>query len=128
MTSLESGRAVIFDKDGTLIDSEPHWRFAFKTILTRYEVEWSDELQRILHGMGGISEYLIDRFKLKVEVQEFRGVVGGFYEKSTSNGLTLMPGAREAVEKLAANSRLAIASSSQTEKIKLEMKRFGLNE
>ncbi len=35
--------AVLWDMDGTLIDSEPYWIAAEKALATRYGVEWTDE-------------------------------------------------------------------------------------
>jgi mannitol-1-/sugar-/sorbitol-6-/2-deoxyglucose-6-phosphatase len=37
-------KAVIFDMDGVIIDSEPFWRNAYKTVFPRYKVPVSDEM------------------------------------------------------------------------------------
>lgn len=42
--------AVLFDMDGTIIDSEPHWMAAEKRLAARYGVTWTDEDAKMLVG------------------------------------------------------------------------------
>lgn len=43
-------KAVIFDMDGLLIDSEPHWRKSHQTVLARYGHEVTEDDVRVAAG------------------------------------------------------------------------------
>ncbi|MDI9916779.1 HAD family phosphatase [Rhodococcus sp. IEGM 1379] len=43
-------QAVFWDMDGTLVDTEPSWHAAERALLSRYNVEWSDEQALALVG------------------------------------------------------------------------------
>lgn len=47
-----SPAAVLFDLDGTLVDTEPVWDAAERAVVDRYQGRWSDELRQDLVGIG----------------------------------------------------------------------------
>jgi beta-phosphoglucomutase family hydrolase len=53
-------RAVIFDLDGTLIDSEPNYYLADKALLARYGIDFSEEDKR--HYIGGSNMDMMNDF------------------------------------------------------------------
>lgn len=54
--------AVLFDMDGLLIDSEPYWKIAEKTIFGKLGLELSDELLRQVMGFR-LSEVVLHWYK-----------------------------------------------------------------
>lgn len=69
-------KAIIFDLDGTIIDTEHIWRDATYEVMRRREIEVTPELQQKLGTiMAGVGlkkgcEYLIQMFSLKDTVEE----------------------------------------------------------
>lgn len=47
---IKSSKAVIFDMDGLLIDSEPYWKMAEKEVFGRHGLDLTDELLRQVMG------------------------------------------------------------------------------
>lgn len=56
-------QAVLFDMDGTLIDTEPLWQAAEEHMMAGYGIEWTDEDQRHCHGGAAerVTNYMADR-------------------------------------------------------------------
>jgi HAD superfamily hydrolase (TIGR01509 family) len=107
-------RAVVFDLDGVLIQSEEVW----DSVRERYTRErggrYDEEIQRAMMGMSSTewSRYLHDVAGIPDEPEEINAEVVrrmlGAYEAE----LPLIDGAQEAVRRLAGEFRLAVASSS----------------
>jgi HAD superfamily hydrolase (TIGR01509 family) len=107
-------RAVVFDLDGVLIQSEEVW----DSVRERYTRErggrYDEEIQRAMMGMSSTewSRYLHDVAGIPDEPEEINVEVVrrmlGAYEAE----LPLIDGAQEAVRRLAGEFRLAVASSS----------------
>lgn len=46
----ELPRAVLWDMDGTLVDTEPYWFLAQRELLGRYSIAWTQEQAHALVG------------------------------------------------------------------------------
>ena len=71
---LQDKKAVIFDLDGTLVDSMWMWKSIDIEFLGRYGYECPDDLQRAIEGMS-FSEtavYFKDRFHLPMELDAIK--------------------------------------------------------
>jgi phosphoglycolate phosphatase len=95
-------RAVLFDLDGTLIDQFDAIHLAFsKTLVSMgFDAPTYDQVKR---AVGGATEStmikLIGQERAKEATQKHRSI----FEKDMFNGLKLLPGVTEGIEKLKAN-------------------------
>ena len=120
--------AVIFDLDGVLIDSEQVWDDARREFVTEQGGRWHERAQRDMMGMSSTewSRYVNRELGVELPPQEISEQVvarlAGLYRER----LPLLPGAREAVERLAKRWPLGLASSSNRELIDLVLESSGL--
>ena len=119
--------AVIFDLDGVLLDSEAAWRDAKRDVVGEWGGVWKDEASRAMLGMSAPEwsvymrdELRVDRDPGEIDAEVVRRLLEGYRER-----LPLLPGAREAVERLAARWPLGLASSSNLEVIEVVMQSGG---
>jgi HAD superfamily hydrolase (TIGR01509 family) len=120
--------AVIFDLDGVLLDSEAAWDSARRELVRERGGTWTDSATREMLGMSSPewSRYVAEELGVDLEPeaisdQVVQRVLAGYRE-----ALPLLPGAAEAVERLAARWPLGLASSSNREAIDLVLGQAGL--
>lgn len=67
-------KAIIFDLDGTLVDSMWIWKQIDIDFLTKHGYELPDDLQKSIEGMSftETAEYFIKRFNLKMSLEEIK--------------------------------------------------------
>jgi HAD superfamily hydrolase (TIGR01509 family) len=113
--------AVIFDLDGVLIDSEPAWAEARRELVLERGGRWHDHTQQDMMGMSSVewSRYMHDQLGADMPPHDISAEVVRRLALLYRERLPLLPGAREAVERLAARWPLALASSSNRELIDL---------
>jgi HAD superfamily hydrolase (TIGR01509 family) len=119
--------AVIFDLDGVLVDSEVAWRDAKLEVVEEWGGVWKDEASRAMLGMSAPewSVYMRDDLQVDRDPREIDAEVVKRLLEGYRKGLPLLPGAREAVERLAARWPLGLASSSNLEVIEVVMESGG---
>lgn len=124
--------AVIFDMDGTLVDSERVSQEAWKRAARDLGIELPGELIHSFIGrtapsvhvlmvehLGGDDELAKECFRLHLV----------HFDQICETDLTLMPGAREALDELhAAGYPLALATSTYRSKAIPRLDRFGLRD
>jgi len=115
--------AVIFDLDGVLLDSESAWLAAKRAVSDEWGGTWKEEASRAMLGMSAPEwsaymrdELSIERAAEEIDAEVVRLLLEGYHER-----LPLLPGAVEAVERLAARWPLGLASSSNLEVIEVVM-------
>ena len=113
--------AVIFDLDGVLIESESVWNEARRAVALEHGGHWSDGAPRAMMGMSSTewSRYMHDELGVDLAAPEISSAVVARLQESYRRTLPLLPGAREAVERLAARWPLGLASSANREIIEL---------
>jgi len=120
--------AVVFDLDGILIDSEHVWDEVRQQLADERGGRWNENASRDMMGMSSIewSRYMRDVVGLSEEPEEISAEVVRRLEDRYRRELPLIPGAEQAVERLAARWPLALASSSNRELIDLVLESSGL--
>ena len=106
--------AVIFDLDGVLIDSEPVWEQVRRQYVAAHGGRWLPDSQQRLMGMSTPewSTYLATELGVHVPPARIAyEVVEGVAQRYETD-LPLMPGAVEAVHRLANRWPLGLASSA----------------
>jgi HAD superfamily hydrolase (TIGR01509 family) len=120
--------AVVFDLDGVLLDSEQLWDEAREQLARERGGRWHEKAQRDMMGMSSLewSRYMHDVIGLPEPPEEISREVVERMAKLYREHLPVIPGAREAVERLAARWPLALASSSNRELIDLALELLGV--
>jgi HAD superfamily hydrolase (TIGR01509 family) len=120
--------AVIFDLDGVLIDSEEVWDEARREFVADQGGRWHDDAQRDMMGMSSPewSGYVRDKLGVDLSPEQISEEVVARLSGLYRARLPLLPGAREAVERLAREWPLGLASSSNRELIDLVLDVAGL--
>jgi HAD superfamily hydrolase (TIGR01509 family) len=113
--------AVVFDLDGVLVQSEEVWDEARRDLVRATGGQWTDDATREMMGMSSNewSRYLHERLGVPLEPAEINARVLAEVEERYRADLPWIPGAREAVRRIAARWPLALATSSNREIIDL---------
>ena len=106
--------AVVFDLDGVLIDSEPVWEQVRRQVVAEHGGHWAADAQRRLMGMSTAewARYLSEDLGVGLPPETVASLVIDRMTARYTERLPLMPGAAEAVRRLAARWPLGLASSS----------------
>ena len=115
--------AVIFDLDGVLLDSEQVWDEAREQLAKERGGRWHENAQRDMMGMSSPewARYMHDVIGLPEPPEEISREVVERMMRLYREHLPVVPGARDAVERLAARWPLGLASSSNRELIDLAL-------
>jgi HAD superfamily hydrolase (TIGR01509 family) len=107
-------KAVVFDMDGVLIDSEPVWERVRRNFVATRGGQWRDDAQDRLMGMSTAewSAYLSEDFGLRLAAPQVAELVIAAMAAEYRAHLPLLPGAAGAVRDLSARWPLAVASSA----------------
>jgi HAD superfamily hydrolase (TIGR01509 family) len=106
--------AVVFDLDGVLVDSETIWDDARREVVARHHGTWKADATRAMMGMSSTEwgAYLHDELGVDVPVEQIVTEVAAAVDAQYQAHLPLLPGAKDAVERLARVWPLGLASSS----------------
>ena len=120
--------AVVFDLDGVLLDSEQVWDDAREQLARERGGRWHPEAQREMMGMSSNewSRYMHETIGLPEPPEEINREVVERLSATYRDHLPALPGAKEAVERLAARWPLGLASSSNRELIDLALELLGV--
>jgi HAD superfamily hydrolase (TIGR01509 family) len=119
--SVGALEAVVFDMDGVLVDSEEIWDEARRAMALERGLAWPESAQHDMMGMSSPewSRYMHERVGLAETPEEISAEVVRRLEDLYWQHLPLLEGAVEAVERMAGNFRLGLASSSNRPIIEL---------
>jgi HAD superfamily hydrolase (TIGR01509 family) len=121
-------RAVVFDLDGVLIDSEPVWEQVRRGLVAERGGHWAADAQRRLMGMSTPewARYLSEDLGVGLPPEQVAELVIDRMAARYTEHVPLMAGAIEAVRRLAARWPLGLASSSPPRLIQTVLQSAGL--
>ncbi|MDD5935081.1 MAG: HAD family phosphatase [Clostridiales bacterium] len=115
---LEGIKAVIFDLDGTLIDSMWMWKAIDIEYLGRYGYECPETLQREIEGMSftETANFFKERFHLPDPIQKIKDDWNAMAFDKYKNEVTMKPGMLELLKELRKKGiKTGIATSNSKE-------------
>jgi HAD superfamily hydrolase (TIGR01509 family) len=122
--------AVVFDLDGVLIDSEPVWERVRRGLVAERGGHWAPDAQRRLMGMSTQewARYLSEDLGVGLPPDQVAAEVVDRMTDSYRERIPFLPGAVEAVDRLAARWSLGLASSAPAVLIETVLKTAGLRD
>lgn len=119
---------IVFDLDGVLVDSEQVWDQSRKDVVASHGGTWTDSATTDMLGMSSKEwpVYLIEQLGVPLSVDEINDAVVAAMLREYRRELPLLPGAREAVERLSEHYTLGLASSSNRPVIDLVLAEMGV--
>ncbi len=123
-------KAVIFDMDGVLVDSEVYWDKSRVEFAQDRGKVWTDEFQRLAMGQSTVGWAKVMKDKLELDetiddiITEMKKRVIAHYEER----MPTRPGAIESVKHMKEHYRVGLASGSPTEIIKAVLRITGLDQ
>jgi HAD superfamily hydrolase (TIGR01509 family) len=109
-----NGQWVIFDLDGTLIESEQIWRDVRRDFVIQHGGRWHDGAQATMIGMRTAewAQYIHDDLGVPLEPKTIvEDVVRGVIAR-LSGGIPVLPGAEAALERLSGAFTVGLATSA----------------
>lgn len=124
-------KGMIFDLDGTLLDSMGVWESVDRTFFARREIPYPEDYGMAVAGMDfrGTAVYTIDRFGLQNKPEELMAEWNLLAEEAYRTVVPLKPGARELLTALRAEGvRLGIATASNPLLLQAALEQHGLTD
>jgi HAD superfamily hydrolase (TIGR01509 family) len=120
--------AVVFDLDGVVVDSEQVWDDVREALVRERGGSWHERAQADMMGMSSVewSAYMHDELGLAEPADEINDEVVRRMLERYRTDLPLLPGAVEAVQRLATQYPLAVASSSNRPLIEAVLEAAGI--
>ena len=123
--------AVVFDMDGILIESEPIWDIVRRRLASEDGLSWPDSSTPIMMGLSTRewAEHMTNVVGFSGSWEDVaQRTIDGVAGEYASGGLPILPGAVEAVRRMAGLAPTAIASSSPRRLIDLVVARLNLGD
>ncbi len=127
---LKNKKAVLFDLDGTLVDSLWVWKQIDLDFLGERGFETPKELQGIVEGMSftEVAVYFKERFQLKESVEEIKKIWQDMAMERYCHSIQTKPGVKPFLQYLKEHQILmAVASSNSRELIEATLKSHGID-
>mgnify|MGYP000155634495 FL=1 len=131
MKQLDDVKAVIFDLDGTLVDSMWMWETIDIEFLGKYGYSCPPELQKTIEGMGftETAVYFKERFSLPLSIEEIKQIWTEMSIDKYRNEVPLKPGAKEFLTYLKDHGiKTGIATSNGREMVEAVLESLGVRE
>jgi HAD superfamily hydrolase (TIGR01509 family) len=121
-------KAVVFDLDGVLVDSEPVWEQVRRGLVTERGGHWTPDAQRAIMGMSTPewAAYLSQDLGVGLPPDQVATLVIDRMAARYAEHVPLMDGAVDAVHRIGARWPLGVASSSPPRLIEAVLRSAGL--
>jgi HAD superfamily hydrolase (TIGR01509 family) len=120
-------RAVIFDLDGVIADTERLQWAAYREVLLPLGVDVGlEEYGRHFVAGGFGPEYACERYALPVTPDELRARKAPVYRALLRDGVAACPGAAATLERLRRTHRIALATNSVRAEVAFVLDRLGV--
>lgn len=95
-------KAVLWDMDGTLIDSEPHWLRSERELAAKHDADWSEEDGKSLVGLSlsASSQIFRDKVGLPLSTEEIVQELTNSVSEGLKKEIIWRPGAKELLQLL----------------------------
>ena len=122
-------KAVIFDMDGVIVDSEPlHFMVWAEIFRKKFGIKLYKKDFANLFGTSDMHtvHHFLKKYKLKADSEELRLEKKRLFQKIAAKKLKLFPGVKNLIKKLSKKYKLALTSTEWKETIKKDLTKFGL--
>jgi HAD superfamily hydrolase (TIGR01509 family) len=119
-------RAVVFDMDGLLLDTEPMWHAAERELLARHGDTFTDADMIASHGRALVDTAAIYGARLGLPPADIEREIGEIMLAHYISGAPLHAGARELVEALDESLPMAVASNTSGVLVRRALDAVGL--
>jgi HAD superfamily hydrolase (TIGR01509 family) len=122
--------AVVLDLDGVIVDTEEVWDRERRAYVARHGGTWTDAATRAMQGMSSAewSRYLVEELGADGDPPAVSKAVALMVVEEVQRELPLLPGAVRAVNALAGEWTLGLASSANREVIDAVLDGAGIAE
>lgn len=123
-------KAVVFDCDGLLLDTEKCWTRGEAAVFAAHGVEFTPEHKRNLVGASGwrAASYICEVLELPGREAEVLEELISLSWPEVVNGAAPMPGAEELVRELHGSVPIGVASNSPGEMVREALTKSGLRD
>ena len=121
-------RTILFDMDGTLVDTEPAAAQAIREAFLDWNIQIAKADSHYVTGRtwAVAFDYLFKKYKIPVSREEASTKITSLYRERLETDLAIVPGSVDAVRSLVGHFQLALVSGSHRSEIIWAMKKVGL--
>jgi HAD superfamily hydrolase (TIGR01509 family) len=117
-------RAVIFDLDGVVVDTEPLWFETYSRVCRGYGFKFTEELDKLVKGRSNASLPITTALGIPEKQTEFSEKIRKIYRTLFDREAKLMPAAFELLRKLKKDYLLGLATSASRARLTFNLEKF----